>query len=277
MGRKKQNNKKTNKKEQKEKTSKFTLPGEAKRWIEGTIMFLIALILTFSFFDKAGWAGKAIFEGIAYLIGRTVFAVPLIFITGGFIFLKARYKNFFWPTLLAILILILSTSAILEILFPGNEKGGLIGALLSWPVVGLFGVWVAQIIFATVMLLSLLIFWQLLKEPRQSRLSAALKPVEEETQPSLIKKIFAPQFKIKDIEPEIKDYHPPIQAKDVKAETEFKQKKALAVLPDLDYPLPPTDLLEMDRGTPTSGDTRANSAIIKKTLQNFDIPVECRR
>ena len=40
------------------------------------------------------------------------------------------------------------------------------------------------------------------------------------------------------------------------------------------YPLPPTNLLENDREIPNSGDTRVNSAIIKKTLQNFDIQVE---
>jgi S-DNA-T family DNA segregation ATPase FtsK/SpoIIIE len=40
------------------------------------------------------------------------------------------------------------------------------------------------------------------------------------------------------------------------------------------YQLPPTNLLESDREIPNSGDTRVNSTIIKKTLQNFDIQVE---
>ncbi|MCJ7786770.1 DNA translocase FtsK, partial [Patescibacteria group bacterium] len=40
------------------------------------------------------------------------------------------------------------------------------------------------------------------------------------------------------------------------------------------YQFPPLDLLEADRGEPSSGDIKVNSAIIKKTLQNFDIPVE---
>ncbi|PIS17558.1 MAG: hypothetical protein COT59_00035, partial [Candidatus Nealsonbacteria bacterium CG09_land_8_20_14_0_10_42_14] len=34
------------------------------------------------------------------------------------------------------------------------------------------------------------------------------------------------------------------------------------------------DLLESDKGVPTAGDIRINSAIIKRTLQNFDIQVE---
>ena len=37
---------------------------------------------------------------------------------------------------------------------------------------------------------------------------------------------------------------------------------------------PPIDLLESDKGIPSSGDIKVNSAVIKKTLENFDIPVE---
>ncbi|MFH1423657.1 MAG: DNA translocase FtsK, partial [Candidatus Nealsonbacteria bacterium] len=38
--------------------------------------------------------------------------------------------------------------------------------------------------------------------------------------------------------------------------------------------LPPTDLLESDKGVPSGGDIKINSTIIKRTLQNFDIQVE---
>ena len=37
---------------------------------------------------------------------------------------------------------------------------------------------------------------------------------------------------------------------------------------------PPLDLLEDDKGKPSSGDIKANANIIKRTLQNFDISVE---
>jgi S-DNA-T family DNA segregation ATPase FtsK/SpoIIIE len=40
------------------------------------------------------------------------------------------------------------------------------------------------------------------------------------------------------------------------------------------YQLPPIDLLEPSRGRPSAGDIKTNSAIIKKTLESFDIPVE---
>ena len=41
-----------------------------------------------------------------------------------------------------------------------------------------------------------------------------------------------------------------------------------------EYKLPPMDLLETEKGKPTAGDTVTNSAIIKKTLENFGMGVE---
>jgi len=41
-----------------------------------------------------------------------------------------------------------------------------------------------------------------------------------------------------------------------------------------EYQKPPLELLDAERGLPSAGDTRINSAIIKKTLENFSIPVE---
>ena len=49
-----------------------------------------------------------------------------------------------------------------------------------------------------------------------------------------------------------------------------KNKNAAAA----EFKSPPLDLLENDKGKPSSGDIKANSNIIKRTLQNFSIVVE---
>ena len=41
-----------------------------------------------------------------------------------------------------------------------------------------------------------------------------------------------------------------------------------------DYALPPLDLLNKNESSPTSGNIKENSMIIKNTLENFGIPVE---
>src|SRR3989304_3523792 len=98
------------KKEKKEKSGGFELPGESKRLIEGVLMILAATIILLSFFNKAGVAGQAAFETVFFLIGRAVFVVPLVFLLGGLVFFRAKYKNFFWPVILAIIIFILGIS-----------------------------------------------------------------------------------------------------------------------------------------------------------------------
>ncbi|MBI2640858.1 MAG: DNA translocase FtsK [Candidatus Sungbacteria bacterium] len=45
-------------------------------------------------------------------------------------------------------------------------------------------------------------------------------------------------------------------------------------LKKFEYKKPPLELLQGDRGTPSSGDIRANANVIKRTLENFGIDVE---
>jgi len=94
---------------------------------------------------------------------------------------------------------------------------------------------------------------------------------DKEKKPSIIKKIFAPRFKVKEIPPfergvKITEEKP--EEASVKIETKTsKTGKIFSYVP------PPLDLLCSDKGSPTSGDTKVNSAIIKKTLENFGIEV----
>ena len=44
--------------------SRFVLPEEARRWIFGLVIFIVALIVALSFFDLAGIAGRLIISGL---------------------------------------------------------------------------------------------------------------------------------------------------------------------------------------------------------------------
>jgi len=65
--------KKKNKKNQKkprelvEKLSIFSLPEETKKWILGVVVFIVAIIVALSFFDRAGVAGSAIISVLLLL------------------------------------------------------------------------------------------------------------------------------------------------------------------------------------------------------------------
>ncbi|MDP2864583.1 MAG: DNA translocase FtsK [bacterium] len=263
---------------------RFSLPMETKRLIWGILLLLIAIILTFSFADKAGIAGKALMRGLFFLIGKTVFIIPLIFVIAGGIFLTTKYKRFLLPVILAILLLILGVSGILgslnsaQKLVPAKPgvsqgEGGWIGYIFSLSLLKLFGFWVTQIISGALIVIGGLIFWQFFKRPISLKTETEVLE-KEPPQPSFIKRIFRPKFKVKEI--------PPFASKEaiqVESQSGFPELKTKALEPSVisspaGYQFPPLDLLEADRGEPSSGDIKVNSAIIKKTLQNFDIPVE---
>ncbi|OGZ23115.1 MAG: hypothetical protein A3A08_00230 [Candidatus Nealsonbacteria bacterium RIFCSPLOWO2_01_FULL_41_9] len=240
-----------------------------KKQIFGVIVFLLAIIVIFSFFDRAGFAGNIIKQGLFMLIGRTIFLLPLVLVLGGLIFILTPYNKFLRGGLIGAFLLVLGISALFEILNPDLRFGGYLG-LVSRPFLKFFGFWVSEIIFAGVILVGTLIFWHLLGQPwpKKSREKETPKAVQfsEPAKTSFIKKLFLPKFKIREIEPGPE----PVAAK-IKT---IVPAAPASILPKYKYQIPPFDLLEGDKGTPSAGDIRMNSAIIKKTLENFNIPVE---
>lgn len=257
------------------KFPKIYLPEEAKKWVWGILIFVLAAIFILAFFDLAGIAGKNLMNLSLFLIGKTIFIIPLIFIIGGLVFFVTKYKKFFGPTILAILILILGICGTLQTMNPDLKYGGWLGFLIAFPFLEFFSGWVSYIIFGALIVFGVLIFWYLLKPQSVSLLDEKLAEKEKEKEvpakPSLIKKIFSPNLKVKEIEQTAKEGEFSTAA--VPAKTE-KMKEVKIQAPVFAYQCPPLDLLDSGRETPTSGDIRINSAIIKKTLQNFDIPVE---
>lgn len=272
---KKQNFNKKNSQKAKD-SERFFLFQELKKWIAGIVIFLIAIIITLSFFGKSGPAGEKILAGLSHLIGRTAFLLPLILFLSALIFFSSKYKKLFYLLLLAFLISVLGISGLLGTFKNGEEMGGILGQFFAFPFLKLFGKLVTQIIFAGIILIAGLIFWILLGGPglakRKEEIPKEILP-STETKPSFIKKIFLPRFKVKEVpslEPEKPEKISP---------AELKTKPIEPISPVLEktkisYQPPPLELLEDKKEMPTAADTRINAAIIKKTLQDFDIPVE---
>ncbi len=267
-------NKKKNGGEKKE-SNLFGLAQKVKQQIFGMIVFLLAIIVIFSFFNRAGLAGSIIFQGLNIALGRTIFLLPLILALGGLIFILSPYNKLLRGAFIGAFLLILGISALFEILNPDLKFGGYLG-LASKPFLKFFGFWVSEIIFAGVILVGTLIFWHLLGQPwpKKSKEKETQKAVQfsESAKTSFIKKLFLPKFKIHEIEPGSEPSA--IKAPSETAPAVLSKKAAGTILPKYKYQIPPLDLLEGDRGVPSAGDIRMNSAIIKKTLENFNIPVE---
>ena len=258
---------------------RFTLPIETQQWIWGILLVLISIIISLSFFGRAGKAGNFFMRIFHFLIGEAIFIIPLIFILGALALLITRdnfkEKKVFWPIILAILILILGITGILGIFNPQIKQGGWLGYIVSWPFLRYFGFWATLFIFLTPIIIGALIFWQflhLIGRKKKEDEPAPLPPLSIEGPPksSIIKKIFAPKFKVEEIASGIPEE---VKSEEKQADSLKLETKPLAGTEIFSYKPPPLDLLEKERGIPTSGDTRMNSSIIKKTLQNFNIEV----
>jgi len=242
-------------------------------------MWLAAVVISLSFFNQAGVAGEAILKGLQMLFGKTVFFLPLILSLGGLVFFSYRYEKFLGAVFLAVFLLLAGTSNIGEVWRPGLKYGGYLG-YLSKPVFGLFGFWVTQIIFGGLTATGILIFWHLLrpegkiKEVKTAKetISISAEKIKTEKKPSLIQKIFLPKFQVKEIEQKNKSSDSGPKLKEAPAELFLKGKTPESS--KYPYKMPPLDLLEEEKGNPLAGDIRLNSAVIKKTLDNFNIPVE---
>jgi len=260
----------------KEKNSNPVLSQWTKRWIKAIFMFLAALIIGLAFWNKAGTAGTIFVNVMKFLIGQATFMLPLFFFLGGLIFLKSRKKGKTLAMFLAIVVTLVGISGILASQDLINKQGGWIGFLLAKLLVEGFGLLVANIIFGAVILIGIFIFLQFIRnEAGKERL--------EEEKPSFMSQMAgndeSTSFRIKGNEDDKTEtpvtLSPRISLfkKEKPGDAKEKEKKP-ALISNGNFILPPLDLLSKNESAPTSGNIKENSAVIKKTLENFGIPVE---
>ena len=257
------------------------MPEDAKRKIAGVLLFVLALIFVFAFFQKAGFVGTLFFSGAVLVFGKAVFLIPLFLVIAGLVFFGMRYWGL-WQVLFALVLLFLGAGGIVGTVarfedLNIQEVSGWLGLLVSWPVFSAFGFWVSEIIFGGVVLVSGIIFWQLLDHEKIQE-SAFAQGAKEK-----VKKIFEPKFEVKAVEPETKvqDLGAEEREKEVASAVprrgggKDEKERGFQTLPLAEnYKVPPSSLLETESGVPNAGDIKIYSAIIKKTMANFDIPVE---
>ncbi len=255
-----------------------SIPEGAQRLIWSVCLFSLALIFLLAFIEKAGAAGKFLLGGGEFLFGKMIFFAPLFFVTAGLVFAGTR-RNGNSAVLFAFCLALIASSGVVAALDrtahnPEMMSAGWIGFLVSWPFSMAFGFWVTELIFIALLAIAFIIFWQLLDHEQAKKPSAILEGAQEK-----MKKIFDAKFQVQEVEPE-----PKVQEGQETPQPELKigekfkldtKRRSETDAQDLgDYRFPPLDLLESERGMPNAGDIKNYSAIIKKTLQNFDIPVE---
>jgi len=269
-------NKKMAPKAKKENSFKYPLlTSRLKRWISAILMMVGALIISLSFFKKAGRGGEFIFESFNFLIGKAVFFIPPLLVIGGILFWKPQKKRIFLPIWGAILIFIVGICGLLAIKNFPEKEGGVLGYFVAWPLFNFFGAIVSFVVFLALILIGGLILWEFAPK------GVLLSKKEEESKPKLKKnkEKFGPKEEKK--RPlQIKIVEVP-RSKKQKEKEEEKDRETLTSQPVFSksiingYKVPPLDFFDTSQENPiTSGDITNSALIIKKTLKNFGIEVE---
>jgi len=240
-------------------------------------MLVLAVVLGLGFFDMAGVAGRGLVFFLTFLFGGAAYALPVVLVLGGMVFFVTEHSRFLGQLSLAMLILVLGISGLLAGFDASVEEGGKIGYLMAAPLLKLFDVWVTQIIFIGLIAMAALMFWWLLGQPLPSFELKEAKDRPAVKKKPLFKRIFAaPDLKVKTV-PQKNGL--PSAVLDMKkapkgTEPAPQKQKANGIVQKIPYVAPSLDLLDSRKGVPLAGDIRQSSAIIKKTLENFGIPVE---
>lgn len=272
-----------NKKEIDKPAWHHNLKPETKRSVWAIAAFAVAAVLTLAAFGKAGFVGGKLYDFFTLLFGDAFFLIPLALALAGFSLLlamddKAIAKN----VVIGGVLFVLSALGVVEVVF-GEKTGGYVGFLTAYPVQKLLDFWASLVVFAALVVAALLIMLNIHIPLRFKRgkeetgeggavPQAEIKNYMEEERKKQMGLIAAAAEAAKN-----KDKDDAEKAAGTSAEGEekswipkfMKSKKSDKAAPHI-----PFDLLEGDRGKPQGGDIKANSNIIKRTLQNFGIDVE---
>ncbi len=258
-----------------------------KKWIKGAFLFLVAIIIGLSFLQKAGMAGGWTVTALKFLFGNsrlTITTIILALLVGGLVLLKSHKKVKMLAIILAVVLTVIGVSGIAFNENLNTQQIGASGFFVKFLEIGLFG-WLAKllmggfgllvsnIVFAFIILIGLFVFLQFIWEYQTPEKLEEKKAVALKSTDSL-------NFKIKGLEPEKQEpQRKPDGRPVVLKKIEAGNSKAVSVTlmsaqSKGKYSLPPIDLLSKNETSPTSGNIKENSLIIKKTLENFGIPVE---
>lgn len=264
------------------------LETETKNGILAIFFFALAIISVLSYINLAGIFGEYLVKGGNILFGKGVFLITLTLLLGGISILKSFHKDIYKTTLIGMVLFVFSLLGMLAIFYNGTDPingGGYIGYGFSYLFIKIMGIYASVIIFIALLIISIMIaldisiiklfsVFGLPFRKRTENLPDTMEDVDMEEGRGVIgqiaeigKKILPrPNFRVQPIDEEKEEWEP--------GKSALAGKPALADNKLSDWKMPPVDLLEEDRGKPSSGDIKAMSAVIQKTLFNFGLEVE---
>lgn len=245
---------------------------ETTNTIWGVFSIVASVFLLLGAFGMAGRVGTMSFNGLTYLSGIGYYLLPIVFLVLALSLLHEREREFALPQILGSSLLFLSLLGFVNLV---SARGGVIGRVISDPLVGLFDIYVSAILLLALATIAMLVIFDM---SLKLDLASWFKKKElEEEAPVDQKAVYAKALEKANVDEDIRIKEPEARpmplAKASKTEGEgfapmLVKRNGKAWVP------PPLSLLEGDRGKVGVGDIKANANLIKRTLLNFGIVVE---
>lgn len=244
--------------------------------------FVTALFLTIAAFGSAGVGGKLVYDGLSFLLGIGYYVVPVLLVLLGVSFFRGQKSQLGILKLAGSGVFFVSALGLIDVLLP--TRGGIFGKLISSPLISLVDVYAAILILAALLVVSFIVIFDAqldISIGKFTNLFGRKSEVEEEAQEPTVygedeEEYEEDEYDEEDLEEEEAEEETPTETiyGEDEEEVESTVKGGIASVPIGVYTPPPLSLLERDKGKPGVGDIKANSNIIKRTLQNFGISVE---
>ena len=268
---------------------------DTKKIIGGVILIIITLLLVLGPFGKAGNFGKNLSEKLYIIFGIAYPLIPIFTgLVGGKLVLKKPFRFYVLPSILGT-VSVFVFLALVNVIGSSAHLGGLAGDILATPLSAQIGYITTGVLLFGVLIIALLILTDTghlklkdrfkFKLPNFSFLKFRKNTDEDYEYEDEVEEDTEDETEEESLKDELTSVLSPAKTKQEKPEPakELKVNGMTNIEPaDFEikahkkstYTPPPLTLLETDKGKPNVGDIKANSNIIKRTLQNFGINVE---
>ncbi len=245
---------------------------ETSNTILGILAIVAAVFLFLGAFGLAGRMGTAAYDLLTYLSGVGYYLLPIVFLVLSVSLLHQRERELAAPQILGSILLFLSSLGLVNLL---SAKGGVIGKLISNPLVSLFDVYVSAIILLALTVIAVLVIFDIALTLNIAKLFSRERDEEMDgDSPAVAKAMEKIRKEAEQEEPAPRIQQPIIAPKAAKKEEGESFMPVYARKSGKVWTPPPISLLEKDSGKPGVGDIKANANLIKRTLLNFGILVE---
>lgn len=278
--------KKSAKKERsKSEESDSYLSIEARNSIFAIACFVVVVLFVLAPFGIAGPAGDVLYNAFDSLFGIGYYLVPILALILGISLLKEERPELAITHSIGSLLFLASGLALVDAASIDVHYGGIIGQAMFWPFMKLFGIYAGIIFVGGLLIISILVLFN--DKPDWEGMGARIRmffskeraleqPADGEDEDEEMVEEIAEEIEEDEEEPAPISIPVVAAAIEETKDEDFISEKKKPMKPYIShqYTPPPLSLLATDKGKPGTGDIKANSNIIKRTLQNFGIEVE---